>query len=148
MKALIQRVSSAAVTVNNSSIGSIDQGLLVFLGVGPNDTKAIADALLKKIIAYRIFSDTAGKMNLSLDQVDGQLLVISQFTLMADTDKGLRPGFSQAADVGLANNLYQYFVDQARSDLSPERVACGEFGADMQVSLCNDGPVTFLLESN
>ncbi|MEM5537843.1 D-aminoacyl-tRNA deacylase [Neptuniibacter pectenicola] len=145
MKALIQRVSSASVDINGVSVGEIQQGILLLLGVEKEDTEQSADKLLKKILAYRIFSDNEGKMNLNLQQSQGGLLIVSQFTLVADTKKGLRPSFSSAAPPQLGETLYNYFVDQAKG-LHPT-VATGRFGADMQVNLTNDGPVTFWLES-
>ncbi|MDI3325732.1 D-aminoacyl-tRNA deacylase [Pontibacterium granulatum] len=144
MKALIQRVSHASVTVNGECTGAIDQGILVLLGVEKTDDRAKADKLLKKVLGYRIFSDEEGKMNLNLQQVNGGLLVVSQFTLVADTDKGLRPSFSSGASPALGEELYDYFVEQASTIHNP--VASGRFGADMKVSLLNDGPVTFMLE--
>lgn len=148
MRALLQRVQSASVSIDNNIVGEIEQGILVFLGVQKHDDKALADKLLKKIVNYRLFADSQQKMNLSLGDIRGGLLVISQFTLAADTQKGLRPGFSSAAEPGLAEELYNYFVDRARliSQDNNTCVATGQFGADMQVSLVNDGPVTFLLE--
>ncbi|UTW11195.1 D-aminoacyl-tRNA deacylase [Marinobacterium rhizophilum] len=145
MKALIQRVSSARVMVGEECTGRIGAGMLVLLGVERDDDQAAADKLLSKVLGYRIFSDAEGKMNLNLPQSGGGLLVVSQFTLVADTRKGLRPGFSSGASPELGEQLYDYFVQQARS--RHREVACGRFGADMQVSLTNDGPVTFLLES-
>lgn len=144
MRALIQRVSQASVSVNNDCIGKINQGLLAFLAIQKNDDEALADKLLDKVLAYRVFSDENGKMNLSLKDIKGGLLVVSQFTLAADTSKGLRPGFSVAATPEEGNRLYQYWLGQAEK--KHHEVASGEFGADMQVSLVNDGPVTFLLE--
>ncbi|MBU2885593.1 D-tyrosyl-tRNA(Tyr) deacylase [Gilvimarinus agarilyticus] len=144
MKGLIQRVQRAAVEVDGKCIGSIDQGLLLLLGVEREDSEINADKLLKKMLAYRVFSDAEGKMNLNVGQVCGGVLAVSQFTLAADTRKGLRPGFSSAASPDLALELYQYFVAQLRA-VHPI-VATGEFAADMQVSLVNDGPVTFLLQ--
>ncbi len=144
MKGLIQRVKYASVEVNNECIGSIGPGILLLLGVERQDTEANADKLLHKVLNYRIFSDSEGKMNQSLLQQHKDLLIVSQFTLVADTQKGLRPGFSQGATPEQGERLYDYFVDQSKQ--SPIRVACGRFGADMQVKLCNDGPVTFLLE--
>ncbi len=126
-------------------IGSIDGGILVLLGVEREDTEADADKLLKKLLGYRIFSDSDAKMNLNVQQVGGGLLLVSQFTLVADTRKGTRPGFSRGASPAEGERLYNYFVEQAR--LAHDVVATGEFGADMQVSLINDGPVTFMLES-
>jgi len=144
MIALIQRVKKASVDVENETIGQIGQGLLVLLGVEKNDTPALADKLLKKVMNYRVFSDDDGKMNLSVQDISGELLIVSQFTLAADTTKGLRPGFSVAATPSDAKSLYEYFVN-ASIDLSMP-TQTGEFGADMQVSLVNDGPVTFSLK--
>lgn len=146
MLGLIQRVSSASVAIENRPQGNIDQGILLLLGVEKNDDQDNADQLLKKILNYRIFNDELGKMNLSLNDIGGGLLVVSQFTLAADTKKGLRPSFSSAAPPEPAEALYDYFLKQAQIECQG-RVASGEFGADMQVSLCNDGPVTFLLSS-
>lgn len=145
MKALIQRVSSASVDVNGERIGEINKGILVLLGVEREDNNAAADKLLKKIINYRIFPDAEGKMNLNLQQIDGELLIVSQFTLVADTKKGLRPGFSSGASPELGEALYQYVIEEAKKKIP--NVATGQYGADMQVSLVNDGPVTFWLES-
>ncbi len=144
MLGLIQRVKRASVEVDGELIGAIDQGILLLLGIQKNDTRATADKLLDKLLAYRIFSDDQGKMNCNLQQVNGGLLVVSQFTLAADTNKGLRPSFSSAASPALAEELYDYFVTQAR--LRQPQVATGKFAANMQVSLINDGPVTFMLE--
>lgn len=145
MKALIQRVQQASVTINEECCGSIEQGLLVLLGVERDDDQAKADKLLKKLLKYRVFSDPEGKMNLSLTDTQGGLLVVSQFTLVANTSSGLRPSFSRGAPPEQGKQLYDYFVSQAEQ-LHPT-VATGQFAADMQVSLINDGPVTFLLES-
>ncbi len=148
MRALIQRVSQASVSVDNQVVGKIDQGLLLLLGVQKNDTFQQADKLLHKVSHYRIFSDENGKMNLSLKDIKGGLLVVSQFTLAAETQKGLRPGFSSAAEPQLAKSLYEYFVEQANAiQDAPISVQTGIFAADMQVALVNDGPVTFMLES-
>ena len=144
MKALIQRVSYASVSVDNEVIGKIESGILLFLGVEKEDTEAIADKLLKKVLGYRVFPDQNDRMNLDLVQASGGLLVVSQFTLVADTDKGLRPGFSQAAPADQGEYLYNYFVEKAKAD--HPMVATGKYGADMQVELLNDGPATFLLE--
>ena len=146
MLGLIQRVSSASVAIENRLQGNIDQGILLLLGIEKNDNQDIADQLLKKILNYRIFNDERGKMNLSLNNSGGDLLVVSQFTLAADTKKGMRPSFSSAAPPEQAKALYDYFLNQAQIECQG-MVASGEFGADMQVSLCNDGPVTFLLSS-
>jgi len=145
MKALIQRVRQARVEVAGEVVGSIDQGLLVLVGVEREDDQARADKLLHKLLRYRVFSDENGKMNRSLADVGGGLLLVSQFTLAADTSSGLRPSFSTAAPPELGRELYDYLVAQAR--LQHAQAACGRFGADMQVHLQNDGPVTFLLES-
>lgn len=145
MKALIQRVRQARVEVADEVVGSIDQGLLVLVGVEREDDRARADKLLHKLLRYRVFSDENGKMNRSLSDVSGGLLLVSQFTLAADTGSGLRPSFSTAAPPALGEELYDYLVVQAR--LQHAKVACGRFGADMQVYLQNDGPVTFLLEA-
>lgn len=145
MRGLIQRVSRASVTVDNNIVGAIDTGLLLLLGVEKNDTTVQADKLLQKVLAYRVFSDSEGKMNLNVQQAGGGVLVVSQFTLAADTSRGLRPGFSTAADPRGAEELYDYFVEKLNELHTP--AACGIFAANMQVSLVNDGPVTFLLEA-
>ncbi|MCU1740122.1 MULTISPECIES: D-aminoacyl-tRNA deacylase [Pseudomonas] len=145
MKGLLQRVSGARVEVAGEIVGAIDQGLLVLLAVEPGDTQAHADKLLKKLLNYRVFSDAQGKMNLSLADTGGGLLLVSQFTLAADTQSGLRPSFSTAAPPALAEVLFDYVVAQAQR--LHGQVATGRFGADMQVHLVNDGPVTFLLQT-
>lgn len=145
MLALIQRVSQASVSIEGRVNGQIGPGIMLLLGVQKGDDKAAADKLLKKVLAYRIFNDADDKMNLSLTDTQGGLLLVSQFTLAADTRKGLRPGFSTAAPPALGEALYDYFVEQAR--LRHQQVETGRFGADMQVALVNDGPVTFMLES-
>ncbi|HEX8592373.1 MAG TPA: D-aminoacyl-tRNA deacylase [Pseudomonas sp.] len=145
MKGLLQRVRGARVEVDGQIVGAIDQGLLVLVGVEPQDTQASADKLLHKLLNYRVFSDADGKMNLSLRDVAGGLLLVSQFTLAADTKSGMRPGFSKAAAPALGAELFDYLLAQAKS--AHEVVATGQFGADMQVHLVNDGPVTFLLET-
>ncbi len=144
MLGLIQRVKKASVTVNEEITGEIQQGILLLLGIQKNDTEETANKLIDKILAYRIFSDENNKMNCNVQQIDGGVLVVSQFTLAADTKKGLRPSFSSAAPPAQAEALYDYFVTQMRS--KHPQVATGIFGADMQVSLINDGPVTFILE--
>jgi len=146
MLGLIQRVSSASVTIEGKLQGNIDNGIMLLLGVEKNDSQDNVDQLLNKILNYRIFNDELGKMNLSLNDIGGDLLVVSQFTLAADTKKGMRPSFSSAAPPEPAKALYDYFLKQAQIECHG-MVASGEFGADMQVSLCNDGPVTFLLSS-
>jgi D-tyrosyl-tRNA(Tyr) deacylase len=141
MRGIIQRVSSADVTVNEEQVARIDRGILVLLAVEKKDNRALADKLLAKILAYRIFPDSNGHMNLSLKDVGGGLLIVSQFTLAADTQKGLRPSFSSAAPPDQAEVLYNYFVESAAN--SHHQVEKGIFGADMKVRLINDGPVTF-----
>lgn len=145
MRAVIQRVSSASVKVDDQTIGHIESGLLVLLGVGQGDTPADLDYIFQKTIGLRVFEDADGKMNLSLVDVGGQLLVVSQFTLYGDVRKGKRPGFGAAAPPEQANELYQRFVERAKE--SDIHVQTGVFQADMQVSLVNDGPVTILLDS-
>jgi len=145
MKALIQRVRQARGEVAGEVVGAIDQGLLVLVGVEREDDHARADKLLHKLLNYRVFSDEQGKMNRSLKDIDGGLLLVSQFTLAADTRSGLRPSFSSAARPVHGEALYDYLLAQARQH--HPQVACGRFGAEMQVHLVNDGPVTFLLES-
>jgi D-tyrosyl-tRNA(Tyr) deacylase len=145
MIGLIQRVTSANVKVNNSLVGEINQGILLFLGIEKEDNSQQLEKLLHKVINYRIFEDTAGKMNLSLLDVAGELLIVSQFTLVANTRKGLRPSFSSAAPPESGKQLYDKFVQLASEKLN--KVQTGEYGADMQVSLVNDGPVTFLLQT-
>jgi len=144
MIGLIQRVSSAKVDVSNNTISHIEQGILLLLGIEKEDNQEKADKLLQRVLNYRIFEDDTGRMNLSLNNIKGDLLVVSQFTLAADTKKGLRPSFSSAASPEIAKTLYDYFLIQAKqTDLL---IQSGEFGADMQVSLVNDGPVTFWLQ--
>lgn len=144
MKAVIQRVSSASVTVEGASVGRIGKGILVLLGIEKGDEKAGADWLAEKICGLRIFYDEAGKMNLSLLDVGGSLLVVSQFTLAGNCAKGKRPSFDTAAPADEGNRLYEYFVTASKRLGVP--VETGIFQADMQVSLVNDGPVTFILE--
>lgn len=145
MKLVIQRVSRASVTLRGSVIGQIGQGYLVLVGVGREDTKEDADRLVRKMIGLRIFSDENGKINKSLKDVDGQLLLISQFTLYADCRHGNRPGFTDAGDPEKAKELYEYMIDSCRREIPV--VEQGEFGADMKVELVNDGPFTILLDS-
>ncbi|CAC9574609.1 D-aminoacyl-tRNA deacylase (EC 3.1.1.96) [uncultured Gammaproteobacteria bacterium] len=144
MKALIQRVSKAKVEVDGQIVGQTKQGILVFLGFEKNDEKPQVDKMIKKLLAYRVFTDAQGKMNLSVVDINGGVLVVSQFTLVADTKSGTRAGFSTAKPPVLAEELYDYFL--SRIKLAHSTVASGIFGADMQVSLTNDGPVTFLLK--
>lgn len=145
MIGLIQRVKFAKVEVDNEIVGNIGQGILLLLGVEQSDEQHNAEKLCDRILRYRIFSDENGKMNLNISQVGGQLLVISQFTLVADTRKGNRPGFSTGASPELGNQLYEHFVLYAKE--SGIVVQTGIFGADMQVTSCNDGPVTFTLKA-
>ncbi|MCD8548764.1 MAG: D-tyrosyl-tRNA(Tyr) deacylase [Aeromonadaceae bacterium] len=145
MIALIQRVSEASVRVDGQVVGAIGPGLLVLLGVERGDDKTLAERLLHKVSGYRVFGDEQGKMNLNVQQAGGSLLVVSQFTLAAETKKGMRPSFAEkAAPPELAESLYDYFVAQGRRQ--GLRVETGRFAADMQVSLTNDGPVTFWLQ--
>ncbi|MBD3640075.1 MAG: D-tyrosyl-tRNA(Tyr) deacylase [Marinobacter sp.] len=146
MKGLIQRVSEASVTVDGQSVGAIGRGILLLLGVERDDGAAEAKELCRKILSYRIFPDEQGRMNRSLQDIGGGLLVVPQFTLAADTRSGTRPGFSLAAKPEVANDLYREFVREARVCIGNERVSEGRFGADMKVQLINDGPVTFMLE--
>ncbi len=145
MKLVVQRVKNANVVVENKTIGEIRQGFMVLLGVAPTDTKEIADFLVQKLIHLRVFEDKNQKMNLSIQDIDGELLIVSQFTLYANSNHGNRPSFTEAAKPDLANELYEYFVEQCKKE-NIKKVATGEFGADMQVSLQNDGPVTIILE--
>ena len=145
MKLVIQRVKKANVVVENKVIGEIDNGFLVLIGIAPTDTKEIADFLVQKLIHLRVFEDENQKMNLSIKDIDGELLIISQFTLYADCSHGNRPSFTTAAKPEFANELYEYFVEQCKKE-NIKKVATGEFGADMQVTLQNDGPVTIILE--
>ncbi len=146
MRGLIQRVNRASVSVAGETVGSIDTGILLLLGIAAADSEAQAGRMLDKLLGYRIFPDQDGRMNLNVQDAAGGVLVVSQFTLVADTAKGLRPGFSSAADPARAENLYAYFVEQLRQ--RHHRVATGVFAANMQVSLENDGPVTFILDVN
>jgi len=142
--ALIQRVRRADVTVEDQVVGAIGAGMLVLLGVEAGDSSAQLQKLADKVLKYRLFSDAAGKMNLNLQQAGGEMLVVSQFTLAADTNSGLRPSFTPAARPELAEPMYLQFVDYCRAQ--GVTVATGQFAADMQVSLVNDGPVTFWLQ--
>ncbi|EYU15406.1 MULTISPECIES: D-aminoacyl-tRNA deacylase [Photorhabdus] len=144
MIALIQRVTQANVVVKNEVVGEIGHGLLVLLGVEKGDDQQKAKRLCEKVIGYRIFSDEQDKMNLNIQQIGGSLLVVSQFTLAADTQKGMRPSFSGGAAPDKADELYRYFVEQCRQ--SGVKTEIGRFAADMKVSLTNDGPVTFWLQ--
>ena len=144
MIALIQRVTQAKVEVGGEVVGQIGKGLLVLLGIEKDDDRAKADKLAEKVLNYRVFSDADDKMNLNVQQVAGEVLVVSQFTLVADTQKGLRPSFSKGATPSLANELYEYFAQKCGEKV---KVECGRFAADMQVSLVNEGPVTFWLQA-
>lgn len=146
MKFLIQRVSNADVKVDDKIIGQIGKGFLVFVGISDSDDKSVADKMIKKLIGLRIFKDENGKVNLDLKSVDGELLLISQFTLYADCRKGNRPSFINAGAPDKANELYQYIVGQCKKEVAV--VEEGQFGADMKVSLTNDGPFTVILDSS
>jgi D-tyrosyl-tRNA(Tyr) deacylase len=145
MRAVVQRVTRARVTVDDQVVGEIGNGLVVLLGVAHDDTKADADYLAPKIASLRIFDDGDGKMNLSVKEIDGGLLVVSQFTLYGDVRRGLRPSWSEAAPPEVAEPLYEYFVESSRKLVA--RVATGSFRKTMQVELINDGPVTIMLDS-
>ena len=145
MRAVIQRVTRARVTIENETTGEIQHGLVVLLGIARDDSETDADYLASKIAALRIFDDDAGTMNLSVKDVDGGLLVVSQFTLYGDVRRGLRPSWIAAAAPEFAEPLYEYFLKRAREVVG--RVEVGKFGGDMQVELINDGPVTILLDS-
>ena len=145
MKLVVQRVKNANVVVEGKTIGEIGQGYMVLIGVAPTDTKEIADFLVQKLIHLRVFEDENEKMNLSIQDIDGELLLVSQFTLYADCNHGNRPSFTDAAKPDMANELYEYFVEKCREE-NIKKVATGKFGADMQVTLQNDGPVTIILE--
>ncbi len=150
MKGLIQRVSEATVVVDGITIGEIDRGILLLLGIEKSDDAVRLEKLLDKVLAYRIFPDAAGHMNQSLSDIAGEILIISQFTLAADTKKGLRPSFSSAAPPDIAESIYDEFVSRAKVKCVEgkcSKVQTGKFGADMKVGLLNDGPVTFLLET-
>lgn len=144
MRALLQRVSQASVSVAGESTGAIGPGMLVLLGLDRGDDRELADRLLDKLLGWRMFADAGGRMNANVVDSGGGILLVSQFTLSADTRKGLRPSFSSALPPGEAEPLYDYLLERLRARHAP--VAAGVFGADMQVSLVNDGPVTFLLE--
>ena len=144
MKFVIQRVTNAQVDVDNKTVGKIDNGFLVLIGITHTDTKEIADYLVKKLINLRIFEDENEKMNLSLNDVNGSILLVSQFTLYADCSGGNRPSFVEAAKPDFANELYEYIISECKKKV--DKVETGIFGADMKVSLVNDGPVTIILE--
>lgn len=146
MRFVIQRVKHASVTVDNETVGSIGRGFLVLIGVADDDTKEIADKLIKKLIGLRIFEDEAGKTNLALADVEGQLLLVSQFTLYADCKKGNRPSFIKAGKPDMAEEMYNYIIEQCKTMIPV--VEKGVFGADMKVELLNDGPFTILFDSD
>ena len=145
MKFVIQRVNHASVKVDGKVVGKIDKGYMVLIGISENDTKEIADKMIKKMIGLRIFEDENGKTNISLKDVSGELLLISQFTLYADCKKGNRPSFINAGKPDMANEMYEYIIEQCKKEISV--VEKGIFGADMKVSLENDGPFTIVLDS-
>ncbi|MCI5995975.1 MAG: D-aminoacyl-tRNA deacylase [Blautia sp.] len=145
MKFVIQRVTHASVTVDNETIGKIGKGFLVLIGVGQNDTRAEADYLVKKMTGLRIFEDESGKTNLSLADVGGELLLVSQFTLYANCRKGNRPSFIEAGEPKMAVDLYEYIIGECKKRIPV--VEKGSFGAEMKIELCNDGPFTIILES-
>lgn len=144
MRVVIQRVKQASVTVEGSCVGKIGKGLLLLVGIGRDDTQAVVDKYIDKIIKLRIFADEQGKTNLSLLDIQGELLAVSQFTLYADCKKGNRPNFLLAADPDKARELYEYFLSSCKNRLG--KVEAGEFGAEMQVELINDGPFTIVLD--
>lgn len=146
MRLVIQRVQHAEVKVNGETTGSIGKGFLVLIGVAETDTREIADKMIKKLLGLRIFEDAEGETNLDLDAVDGELLLVSQFTLYADCKKGNRPSFIKAGNPDMANELYEYIIAKCRQEIP--KVEKGIFGADMKVSLLNDGPFTILLDSD
>ena len=146
MKFVVQRVTEASVTVDETCIGKIGKGFLLLIGIAETETEAIADKLIKKLIGLLIFNDENGKTNLSLADVNGELLLVSQFTLYADCRKGYRPSFVHAGNPELANHLYEYIIAECRKQLPV--VETGSFGAHMKVSLLNEGPFTILLDSN
>jgi D-tyrosyl-tRNA(Tyr) deacylase len=146
MIALIQRVSQASVSVEGGVIGAVGRGIVALIAVQPGDSESVADRLLERILGYRIFEDGAGRMNRSLTDIGGELLLVPQFTLSADTRKGTRAGFSTAANPATGERLFEYLVRKAKT--MPLHVVTGRFGAHMQISLVNDGPVTFWLEAS
>ena len=146
MRFVIQRVTRASVTVEGKQIGAIEHGFLVLIGVSGDDTREIADKMIKKLVGMRIFEDEAGKTNLSLGDVGGSLLLVSQFTLYADCRKGNRPSFIRAGEPVMAKEMYEYIISECKKQI--QTVEQGEFGADMKVDLLNDGPFTILLDSS
>lgn len=146
MRFVVQRVKHASVAVDGEVIGKIEQGYMVLVGISQTDTREIADKMIKKMLGLRIFEDENGKINISLRDVNGSLLLISQFTLYADYKKGNRPSFFEAGDPGMANEMYEYIIEKCRAE--GYHTETGSFGASMQVSLLNSGPFTILLDSN
>lgn len=146
MRVVLQRVSEAAVKISGESVGEIQHGFLILLGIETEDDTSDADYLIQKVSQMRVFSDADGKMNLNIQEVDGSILVVSQFTLHASTKKGNRPSFIRAARPEQAIPLYEYFLQQLQM-MFPGKIAIGKFGADMKVSLINDGPVTIIMDS-
>lgn len=144
MKFLIQRVTNAQVDIDGETVGKINKGYMILIGVGEEDTREEADRLIRKMLNLRIFADENGKTNLSIKDVNGELLLVSQFTLYANCSKGNRPTFNGAGNPTLANEIYEYIIEQCRKEIAV--VETGKFGADMQVSLVNDGPFTIMLE--
>lgn len=144
MKFVIQRVKNAQVDIDNKTVGKINEGFLVLIGITHTDTKEIADYLVKKLINLRVFEDENGKMNLSLNDIKGELLLVSQFTLYADCSGGNRPSFTEAAKPDFANEIYKYIVNKCKTQIN--KVETGIFGADMKIKLVNNGPVTIILE--
>ena len=145
MKMVLQRVKEASVTIDGNKVGGIGKGYLLLLGVSNDDTREIADKMIEKISRLRIFEDSEGKTNLSIDAVSGEVMVVSQFTLYADCRKGNRPSFINAGSLKLAEELYEYIKEKCKTIFG--KVECGQFGADMKVSLVNDGPFTLVLDS-
>ena len=145
MIGLLQRVSRANVTVAGECVGNIEQGILVLVGIERDDNEAVADRLLERLLGYRVFADSDGKMNLSVQDINGGLILVPQFTLAADTKKGRRPSFAKAATPEVGQQLFSYLLKQAKAH--HPNVSSGQFGADMQVELINDGPVTFWLQT-
>jgi D-tyrosyl-tRNA(Tyr) deacylase len=143
MIGLLQRVNHARVDINDKAVGQIARGILVFVGVERDDDQARADRLLERLLGYRVFPDSAGKMNLSVRDIEGGLLLVPQFTLAANTDKGTRASFAPAADPAIGRRLFEHLLERARRTYPA--VSAGVFGADMQITLVNDGPVTFLI---
>jgi len=145
MLALLQRVTHANVVINGNISAAIEHGILIFLAIEPCDTEKEAQRLGERILGYRIFQDSNDKMNLNVQEINGSILIVPQFTLAADTTKGMRPGFSTAANPALGEKLFNYFVEKMREKYA--KIATGKFGANMKINLCNDGPVTMILKA-